>query len=56
MLLAGGLRGEDLQLNWLAPQAGAWHQRLGAKGLQSDNAGVAAQTGHVIGYRTTSGR
>ena len=56
MLLAGGLRGDGVQLNWLAPQAGAWRLRLGAEALQSDNAGVAAQTGNVTGYRTTSGK
>lgn len=56
MLLAGGLRGDGVQLNWLAPQAGAWRLRLGAEALQSDNAGVAAQTGNVTGHLTTSGK
>ena len=56
MLLAGGLRGDGVQLNAFAPGAGPWRLRLGAEALQSDNAGVAAQTGDVTGYVTTSGK
>ena len=56
MLLAGGLRGDGLQVNWLAPLGDGARLRLSAEALRSDNEGVAAQTGDVQGYVTTSGK
>ncbi len=56
LLLAGGLRGDGAQLAVLAQQAGPWRLRLGAEAFQSDNAAVAAQTGPVSGYVTSTGK
>jgi len=56
LLLAGGLRGDGAQLTVLIPQTGPWRLQLGAEALQSDNAAVAAQTGPVSGFVTTTGK
>jgi hypothetical protein len=54
MLLAGGLSGNGLQLNW-APKLD-FDLRLGVEALSGGNEGIAAYVGPVYGYETSSGK
>jgi hypothetical protein len=54
LLLAGGLRGDGLQLNWRLPAP--LGLRFGVEALKSDNLGVAGQVGAVQGYTSTTGK